>query len=61
MERMVSLQEEYLTTTNKVYETNKMMRTAQKEIDKSSNTVAKQKLKSFVEETKNLQNKNELS
>jgi hypothetical protein len=29
MERKNSLQEEYLTTTNKIYETEKMMRTAQ--------------------------------
>jgi hypothetical protein len=29
MERANSLQEEYLTTTNKIYETNKLMRTAQ--------------------------------
>jgi hypothetical protein len=29
LERAASLQEEYLTTTNKIYETNKMMRTAQ--------------------------------
>jgi hypothetical protein len=28
LERSVSLQEEYLTTTNKIYETNKLMRTA---------------------------------
>jgi len=28
MERANSLQEEYLTTTNKIYETNKMIRTA---------------------------------
>jgi superoxide dismutase len=28
MERASSLQEEYLTTTNKIYETNKMMRNA---------------------------------
>jgi hypothetical protein len=28
-ERKNALQEEYLTTTNKIYETNKMMRTAQ--------------------------------
>jgi hypothetical protein len=28
MERAQSLQEEYLTTTNKIYETTKMMRTA---------------------------------
>jgi hypothetical protein len=29
MERKNSLQEEYLTTTNKIYETDKMIRTAQ--------------------------------
>jgi hypothetical protein len=29
MERAASLQEEYLTTTNKIYETNKMINTAQ--------------------------------
>jgi hypothetical protein len=29
MERRSSLQEEYLTTTNQIYETNKLMRTAQ--------------------------------
>jgi hypothetical protein len=29
MKRAASLQEEYLTTTNKIYETNKMINTAQ--------------------------------
>jgi hypothetical protein len=51
MERANSLQEEYLTTTNKVYETNKLMRTAQQEIDKTSNTVAKRRMAQFIEET----------
>jgi hypothetical protein len=41
MEKASSLQEEYLTTTNKIYETEKMMLTAQQEIDKTTNTVAK--------------------
>jgi hypothetical protein len=54
--RANSLQEEYLTTTNQIYETNKMMRTAQQEIDKSTNSVAKRKLKSFIDETEQLQN-----
>ena len=61
MERAQSLQEEYLTTTNQIYETNKMMRTAQQEIDKISNTTAKNKLKNFITETKQLQNQNKLS
>ena len=61
MERASSLQEEYLTTTNKIYETNKMINTAQKEIDKTTNTVAKQRLKNFQQETSQLQNKSKLS
>ena len=61
MERANSLQEEYLTTTNKIYETNKMINIAQQAIDKTTNTVAKQKLKSFQEETAQLQNQGKLS
>lgn len=61
MERANSLQEEYLTTTNKVYETNKLMNTAQQEIDKTTNSVAKRKLKEYIAETEQLQNKNKLS
>lgn len=61
MERANSLQEEYLTTTNKIYETNKLMRTAQQEIDKTSNTVAKRRMAQFIEETQQMQNQNKLS
>lgn len=61
MERAASLQEEYLTTTNKIYETNKLMRTAQQEIDKTSNTVAKRRLQNFIKETDQLQNQAKLS
>lgn len=61
MERATSLQEEYLTTTNKIYETEKLIRTAQQEIDKTTNTVAKQKLKNFINETKELQKQGKLS
>ena len=61
MERAQSLQEEYLTTTNQIYETTKMMRTAQQAIDASSNTVAKEKLKNFITETKSLQEQGKLS
>jgi hypothetical protein len=55
MDRANSLQEEYLTTTNKIYETNKLMRTAQQEIDKTTNTVAKRRLKQFIDETNEMQ------
>ena len=61
MERANSLQEEYLTTTNKIYETNKLMNQAQQEIDKTNNSVAKRKLKGFIEETNQLQKQGKLS
>ena len=47
-------QEEFLTKTNQIYETNKLMRTANKALDETDNSVAKQKLKNFIEETKSL-------
>ena len=61
MERRSSLQEEYLTTTNKIYETNKLMNKVQQDIDKSTNTAAKRRLSDFVKETKKLQEKTQLS
>lgn len=61
MERAQSLQEEYLTTTNQIYETNKLMRTAQQEIDKTTNSVAKKKLQAYITETEQLQNQSKLS
>lgn len=61
MEHAQGIQEEYLATTNKIYETNKMIRNAQNEIDKTTNTVAKQKLKAFQQETQQLQNQGQLS
>ena len=61
MEHAQGIQEEYLTTTNKIYETNKMIRNAQNEIDKTTNTVAKQKLKAFQQETQQLQDQSQLS
>lgn len=61
MERRSSLQEEYLTTTNQIYETNKLMRQAQQEIDKTTNSVAKKRLQGFINETEQLQNQSELS
>ena len=61
MERANSLQEEYLTTTNQIYETNKLMRTAQQEIDKTTNSVAKKKLQAYINETQQLQDQSKLS
>ena len=56
-----SLQEEYLTDTNKIYETNKLINEAQKQIDATTNDVAKQKLKNFIDQTKELEKQNKLS
>jgi hypothetical protein len=61
MERASSLQEEYLTTTNQIYETNKLMRKAQQDIDKTTNSVAKRRLQGFINETKEMQNQSQLS
>lgn len=56
-----SLQENYLTTTNQIYETTKLMRTAQKAIDEATNSIAKQKLKGFIDETAQMQKQTKLS
>lgn len=61
MERAQSLQEEYLTDTNKIYEVNKLINDAQKQIDATTNSVAKQKLKNFIDQTKELEKQNKLS
>ena len=61
MERAQSLQEDYLTTTNKVYETNKLMQKVQQNIDKTTNSVAKKRMQQFIKETQQLQNQSKLS
>ena len=61
MDRLNARQEEYLTKTNQIYETNKLMRQAAQAADKTDNAVAKQKFKNFAEETKQLQEKGQLS
>lgn len=60
-DKLNTRQEEYLTKTNQIYETNKLMRTANKALDETSNKVAKQKLKNFINETKSLQETTKLS
>ena len=60
-EKLNSRQEEYLTKTNQIYETNKLMRQAAQAADKTDNEVAKQKFKNFENETKKLQENAKLS
>lgn len=54
-------QDEYLTSTNKIYETNKMLRNLQKDMSAIDNKTAKSKYLAFANEIKQLQNKDELS
>lgn len=54
-------QDEYLTSTNKIYETNKMLRNLQKDMSAIDNKTAKSKYLAFTNEIKQLQNKDELS
>jgi hypothetical protein len=41
LDRLSKKQEEYLTNTNKMYETNKLIRQAQMDMDKTENNRAK--------------------
>ena len=61
MSRAKSIQEEYLTTTNKLYETNTLMRKVSKDIDKTDSKISKEKLANFNKEIEAAQQKNKLS
>ena len=61
IERLNSVQEGYLTTTNKMYETNKLISQAQLDMDKTNNTRAKQQLADYIEYIEQLQKSGELS
>ena len=61
MERVDKIQEEFLTTTNKMYETNKLLSQAQLAIDKTSNKQAKEKYKQYMDYIEQLQISGNLS
>lgn len=61
IERTNKLQEEYLTTTNKLYETNKLIRKAEQDMEKTTSKTAKDRYNQYIQETKELQEKNKLS
>ena len=52
---------EYLTTTNKLYETNKMLNQLYQDMEKTDNRAAKQKYSAFAKEIEQLQQKGKLS
>ena len=61
MERMNTYQEDYLTNTNKMYETNKVIAQAQLAIDKTQNAQAKQKYQEYIKYIEKLQTSEQLS
>ena len=61
MNNLKTYQDEYLTNTNKLFETNKLLSQIQTDIDKTSNAAAKQRYKAFSKEIEQLQKKDELS
>lgn len=61
MERAKAIQDEYLTTTNKLYETNTLMRKVQNDINKTDSSVSKEKLMNFNKEIEAAQQNDKLA
>lgn len=61
IEMMNSRQEELLTTTNKIYETNKLIRNVEKDIEATTNNRAKQAYAEFQNKVRQKQEQNELT
>ena len=61
LDRLSTWQDVYLTTTNKIYEATKLMRTAQQAADKTDNVASKQKLNNYIKEMEGLRDKTNLS
>ena len=61
MSNLSTYADEYLTKTNQLYETNKMMRTLEQDMQKTDNAAAKQKLSNFSKEIESAQKQNKLS
>jgi hypothetical protein len=61
IEMLNAKQEEILTTTNKIYETNKLIRNVEKDIEATTNNRAKQAYAEFQNKVKQKQEQNELT
>ena len=61
MDRLNKSQEEYLTKTNQIFETNNLIRKAQQDMSKTDNLIAKQKYQDFIKQTEALGEQKELS
>lgn len=61
LDRLSSYADVYLTKTNQIYETQKLINTAQQAADKTTNEAAKVRLKAYQNEIAELQTKNKMS
>ena len=61
IDRLNAKQEEYLTNTNKLYQTNKLIRQAQMDMDKTDNQRAKQHYNDYIKYIEQLQQSGQLS
>ena len=61
IDKLNTSQEEYLTTTNKVYETNKLIRQAQEDMAENDSLLAKQRYQEYIDYVKQLQEQGRLS
>jgi hypothetical protein len=61
IDRLNSRQENILTTTNKMYETNKLIRDIEKQMEATTNKRAKQAFNEFNNKVKQKQEQNELT
>ena len=61
IDKLNTSQEEYLTTTNKVYETNKLIRQAQEDMAENDSLLAKQRYKEYIDYVEQLQEQGRLS
>ena len=61
IDKLNTSQEEYLTTTNKVYETNKLIRQAQEDMAENDSLLAKQRYQEYIDYVEQLQEQGRLS
>lgn len=61
LDKLKTIQDEYLTKTNQVYETTKFLRQIQQDMDKTDNVASKEKLKNFQKMVEGLKEQGQLS
>lgn len=61
LDRLSKSQEEYLTKTNQLYETNKLIRQAQQDMDSNDSALAKKKYQEYIKYVEQLEEQGKLS